>query len=121
MKSGLWKRLPVLLFVAAGIFLWKGGLGLLPTDRTVIFRLPASYADVRQLKLEVWEDGALLKRSELNLPKGLSTEPQMTVPLAKGPHHAVAMWKIEGKPESVKWAKDFDPGSADTVVLVDQR
>jgi len=118
-KSGLWKRLPLLLFVGLGIFLWRGGFGLLPVDRTVVFRLPAPYGQLRELELEIWEGKELLKQSQLLLPNGLTAEPQMTVPLSRGPHRAVARWKVSGQDAPQVWTRDFDPGTAETVVLSD--
>lgn len=117
MKSGLWRRLPVLLVVLLGAFLWRGGFGLLPFERTVVFRLPASYAQVRELELQLWEDGELLKREVRTVANGLTAEPQMKLTLGRGAHRAVVTWKEAGQDKSVLWTKDFDPKDTETIVL----
>ena len=70
------KLLPMALMLGVGLFVWRSGLfGVLPTDRTVVWRLPVSYREVRKLELQVWGGEELLKRAELNFTSGIGGEP----------------------------------------------
>jgi hypothetical protein len=57
------KRLPLLLLVAMGLWLWKGSD---VPDRTLVWRLEGQgWSDIRTLEFQVKaEDGELLKREE---------------------------------------------------------
>lgn len=112
-------RLLVMAAVLGGALLfWRTGLfGLLPTDRTVVWRFPVSYGEVRKLELQVWEDAELLKREEQLFEAGIVGEPSLKVPLAKGPHRAIAMVWLMNAGSPVGFQQDFDPRSDETVVI----
>lgn len=110
------KRLPFFAFLAVGLVLWRGGFGFLATDRTLTWRFPVSYSEVRRLDLQVWEGEALLKRQELVLPNGLSHEPSFRLPMARGTHRAIGQaWLSDGGQPAFQ--QDFDPEQQDDVVV----
>lgn len=113
------KRWPLLVMVGVGVLLWHTGLfGVLPTERTVVWRFPVSYGDVRKIELQVWEGDELLKREEQTLTdRGLVGEPQFKVPLSSGAHSAIATIWLEGATQSQSFRRDFKPGTDETLVL----
>jgi hypothetical protein len=110
------KRLPLLIVLGGAVVLWKtGAFGLLVTERTIVFRFPVPYADVRKVELQVWAEGALVKRQESTHPTGLAFEPSLTVPLARGNHRAIAtVWL---GPTARGFVRDFELSTEDTVVV----
>lgn len=111
------KRLPLLIALGVGVALWKtGGFGFFPTERTLVWRFPVSYGEVRKVELQVWEGQELVKQAESIWGGGLVGEPTLAVPLVKGPHRAVAtVTNLRG--ETVGFQRDFDPGGDETVVI----
>lgn len=114
-----WSRLLVMGAVLGGALLfWRTGLfGVLPTDRTLVWRLPVSYGEVRKLELQVWSEEELLKREEQTYAAGLVGEPALKVPLASGPHRAIAKVWLMGATSPLGFQKDFDPVADETVVI----
>lgn len=113
------KRLiPLAIVLLGGLFLWRtGGLGLFPIDRTVIFRLPVSYGEVRRLELQIWNDAELLKREEFTYAAGIVGEPTIKIPLGSGTHRAIATATLLHETASVGFQRDFDPAGDETVVV----
>ncbi|MFZ5440870.1 MAG: hypothetical protein ACOZQL_12745 [Myxococcota bacterium] len=111
------KRLPLLIALGVGAVLWKtGGFGFFPTERTLVWRFPGSYGEVRRVELQVWEGETLIKRSESTWAAGLVGEPTLSVPLTKGPHRAIAsVTNLRG--ELTGYQREFDPGGDETIVL----
>lgn len=106
------------LMLLVGLFVWRSGLfGVLPTDRTLVWRLPVSYGEVRKLELQVWAGEELLKRSEFTYANGLLAEPSLAVPLAAGPHRAIANVWLKDEPAPRGFQQDFDPGTNETLVI----
>lgn len=91
------QRAPLVLVALVGFFLWKGGLGLLPTERLVIWKLPVRAAALRQADLQLWKGEALLKRVELELPNGLSDDPAWKLLLRPGRYPVKAFLRSEGE------------------------
>jgi len=111
------KRLPFLIMLALGFVLWRGGFGFLATERTLTWRLPVAYGEVRRLELQVWDGETLLGRQELTTPTGLLAEPETRLPLTRGEHRAVASVWLAGTTDPVSFQKTFDPGAEASVVL----
>jgi hypothetical protein len=113
------KRLiPLAIVLLGGLFLWRtGGFGFFPVDRTVIFRLPVSYGEVRRLELQIWDDAELLKREEFTYAAGIVGEPTIKVPLGSGTHRAIATATLLHDTTSVGFQREFDPGGDETVVV----
>lgn len=111
------KRLPLLIALGLGVVLWKtGAFGLMASERTVTFRFPVSYRDVRWLELQVWDGEALLTQQERNV-EGLSFEPELKLSLSRGPHRAIGRLLLAGEPQPQSFAREFDPGLDEHVVV----
>src|SRR5437016_2613563 len=96
MKRQLWKRAPLVIAVVVGAFLWRGGLGLLPTDRTLVFELDGPAADVRDVEVQVWSGDTLLTRNEWAFPNGVDAEISRKLALRAGDYTARAFVKRQG-------------------------
>jgi hypothetical protein len=115
-SPALRRRLPLLVFVAIGVALWRGAFGWLPSERTVVWRLPVAAQAVRQVELQIWEAGVLLKQELRSLPNGLTEELASQVPLARGNKQALAIVTLSPDASQV-YTGDFDPGSEPIVVV----
>lgn len=74
-RSALWKRLPLLVAVALGLWLWKGGGGFVAADHFLVFNMPEDRLELRRFEYQLYEpDGSLLKREEFSLPSGADSE-----------------------------------------------
>lgn len=112
------KLLPLAVLLGGGLLLWRTGLfGVLPTDRTVVWRFPVSYGEVRKVEMQVWDHDELLKVQELHVPAGLVGEPSFKLPLAAGPHRAIASVWLKDQAEPQGFQREFDPGSEETIVV----
>lgn len=111
------RRLIFLAVVAGGLALWKGGFGFLATERTLQVRFPVAYGEVRRFELQVWDGEALLKRLIEEAPAGLHHEPSVRLPLARGPHRAIAMVWLTKEAQARTFQLDFDPRGDDEVAL----
>jgi hypothetical protein len=114
-----WKKIiPMAILLGGGLLIWRTGLfGALPTDRTVVWRFPVSYGEVRKLELQVWDREDLLKREELNFASGIVGEPSFKVPLSSGPHRAIATVWLKDQPQPVAFQREFNPGSDEAIVV----
>ena len=91
------KRLPLLLVLLAGVFLWRGGFGLLPIEREITWRLWGDFASIRRVEVQLYDGEELLKREQLELPNGAGFEPTSRVPLKKGTYRGLVMvWRADG-------------------------
>lgn len=104
MKHGWTRRLGPLLLVGLvvfGAFLWRGGLGLLPVERELLWQVPGDFASVRRLELQLYQGASLLKREELAAPGGLTFAPTTRVVLARGTYQGrILVWRQgSGEPE----------------------
>lgn len=95
--------LAVLLF---GAWLWQGGLGLLPVERELVWKIPGDYGSIRRADLEIIGDGELLKHEELYTPRGLSLDPVQKLPLKAGTYEISArVWRGDAGEPSVHQRK----------------
>ena len=112
------KLLPLAVLLGVGLLLWRTGLfGFLPTDRTVVWRFPVPYGEVRKVEMQLWAGEELLKQQQLILPTGLVGEPSFKFPLASGPHRAIASVWLKDQPEALGFQLEFDPGSEEAIVI----
>ena len=112
------KIIPMALMLGVGLLIWRSGMfGFLPTDRTVVWRFPVPYGDVRKLELQVWDEKDLLKQEEQNFTSGLTGEPSLKVPLGSGLHRAIASVWLKDSTTAIGFLREFDPGSDETIVV----
>lgn len=111
------RRLPLVVALLAGAFVWKGGFGFFATSRAVTFRLAVPYADVRKLELEVWREDVLLRRVEQVFPSGISSELTSDVVMRKGVHRGIAKVWLKGVVEPRVFVKPFDPLAQESLAL----
>lgn len=115
-KTWLRRRIPLLLVLGLGLFVWKNGFGLLATERTLEWRLPVAYADLRHVELQLWRGEVLLKREERVFSEGLSSSLENTVPLTRGLHRAVSVVQLrDGTVKTL--TTTLDPQNHSTVVV----
>lgn len=63
--------MPLLVAVAIGIWLWRGGGGFAAADHQLVFQMPEDRAAMRRFEYQLYApDGELLKREEFELPNG---------------------------------------------------
>ena len=107
------KRLPLVLLAIAGVFLWRGGFGLLPVERTLTWKLWGDFATIRRVELQLYQGDALLKREQLELPGGLTFEPTSKLTLRQGDYRGLLMlWRADaGSPEVREEKIAIDEGS----------
>ena len=66
MKRSFWlKRLPLVFVVVAGVWLYRGGGGLFPTERRLIWQV-SEPESVRALEIQIYDGDELLKREQLS-------------------------------------------------------
>ena len=117
-KTGkaLLKRLPIVVFAVAGLWLWKGGGGVFPTSRELVWQLPGELSSIRAVEIQVWEGGALLKREELSFPAGVSMDVVQRLPLKTGTYQARVFVRREGQAAPEAIARELRLGEEETVV-----
>ena len=111
------KRIPFLIAAAVGFFLWQGGFGFLAIDRTLVWRLPVSHADIRKVDLQVWDGDKLLVREEKFVRDGLQSEPNTSVALRAGRYRSIAsVWTLDASVPRI-FEREFDAENRSTIVL----
>lgn len=112
------KRLPLLVMGVLGVVLWKTGFfGFAPQERTLVWRFPVSYGEVRALELQVWDGEELVKRQETTHAAGLVGEPSFKLPLRNGAYRGTALVTLLHASQPTVFQRDFDTGNEDTVVI----
>lgn len=79
-----------------GMWLWRGGGGLFPTSRQLVWRLPQDSASVRLVEIQLWHGDKLLKREEFRFEHGPESDLVQTLPLAQGRYEAHLRVQREG-------------------------
>jgi hypothetical protein len=93
-KKALIKRAPLLLLLLGVLFVWQGGFGLWPVERTLTWRLWGDYGSIRRVDVQLYDGDVLLTRADLSFPNGVMYEPTMKVALKKGRYPAkVLVWR----------------------------
>lgn len=116
-RSPLLVRLPLIIALVLGAWLWKGGLGLLPSERDLTWKLGGDYASIRRVELQVWDGAEMLTREELAMPKGAMADPSQKLPLRQGEYSAkIFVWR-EGKESPAVRAGAFYVGDDKTVTV----
>ena len=91
MSKALLKRLPLIVAALGALFLWQGGFGLWPVERTITFKLWGDMGSVREIDVQLYDVEELLEREVLSLPSGAMTEPSTKLSLKAGTYSARVM------------------------------
>ena len=111
-----WKRLPFLVVGLLGVWLWQGGGNLVSVERQVVWKVPGSYSSVRRVQAELWSQGELLTRIEIEAPEGLGLDPEKALPLRRGRYQSrLRVWRAGAEPELA--SRDVEVGEASAVVI----
>lgn len=112
-RSGLLKRLPLILSVVLGLWIWRGGLGLVIAERELVFQLPAERADIRRFEFQLYDADVLLKRGDYSFSSmGAPADVRSRVQLKEGTYPArLFVWYAEPVPQGA---------SVDVVVADDE-
>jgi hypothetical protein len=103
--------------VALGAFFWRGGLGLLPVERTLVWKVRGEFGSIRRVELQLYDGEKLLKREELQTPSGLTLEPTQKLLLGRGTYTArVLVWR-EKAAEPEASAVELEVGDAEVVTI----
>ncbi|MBX7116697.1 MAG: hypothetical protein K1X64_20395 [Myxococcaceae bacterium] len=116
-RSPLLVRLPLIVALILGAWLWKGGFGLLPADRELTWKLGGDYASIRRVELQVWDGQEMLTREEFSMPKGAMNDPSQKLSLRKGEYNAkIFVWRDGVEAPAVR-AGAFYVGDEKTVTV----
>ena len=106
------RLVPLLLVLGLGTWLWRGGLGLLPVERSVVFPLPRG--DVSRVDVQLYDGDALLARSEIVQPVA---EPSLKLSLKAGEYRAIEiLYRADGGSEARERKLVADDDSAQLIV-----
>ncbi len=114
-KSALLRRLPLVLVLLAGAWFFKGGGGLFPIERQLVWQIrdPAS---VRQVEIQVWDGEALLGRETVKYPDGSAGELVQKVALRRGEYLARVFIQRVGGDGAEAVQKTLRVGDGETIV-----
>jgi hypothetical protein len=91
------RMLPVVLFALLGAYLWRGGFGLLPVERTITWRLWGDFASIRRVDVQLYQGDELLEHVQLETQRGATFEPTTRLALRKGTYRGLVMiWRDTG-------------------------
>lgn len=94
-KSQLWKRLPFLILVGAGLLFWRAGY--FPRDRTLVWDLPDD-PSLRSVEVQLYQGTELLKREQFFFTRGPRAKVEEHVKLGRGDYQLRFFLAREGKP-----------------------
>jgi hypothetical protein len=118
-ETGRWKllkRLPIVLLAAAGLWLWKGGAGVYPVARDLVWQLPDDRAAIRGVEIQIWDEGTLLKREEFSYPKGAGADIAQKLALRAGVYQARVFIRREGGAAPEALTRELRLGDEETLV-----
>jgi hypothetical protein len=112
----LWKRLPLILFVMVGVWLWRGGAGLFAIERELVWQLPGDLSTIRAVEIQVWDGNDLLKREELSFPAGVKMDVVQKLPLRAGSYQAKVFISRDGSATSEPFHRELRVEESEVVV-----
>jgi hypothetical protein len=119
-RSALLKRVPVVVVAALGIWLWRGGGGRVPTERTVSFRFGAGPTPAR-VDVQLYDaEGHLLAQQE-RAPRAGEALPELSLTVQARPgmlQARVFRWRAgDGAPVPLRM--DVPVTGTEAAVVVD--
>jgi hypothetical protein len=102
-RQALIKRAPLLLLLLGVLFVWQGGFGLWPVERSITWKLWGDYGSIRRVDIQVYEGDAVLSRAQLEYPNGVMMDPSTKVFLKQGQYAAkVFVWRAGAENPEVR-------------------
>lgn len=93
------RRLPLLLAIAVGLWLWRSGE---ESERTLIWRLPGDRATVERVEIQLMDDdGSVLRRETLYYQTGAPPEITQRYRIDEGSYQARLFITRRGEPPQV--------------------
>lgn len=100
------RRLPLLLVLVLGAWLWKGSF--FPQPRQLLWQTGEDRASIRSVEIQLWSaHGELLKREQLFFPYGPGPEIAESATLKEGNYLARVFVRREGRPSASQSAVDL--------------
>lgn len=114
-RHPLMKRLPLLVFAALGLWLWKSPLW--PQARHIVWQPGAGAADIRRVDVQLYSPrGELLKRDVRELPSGAGADVVQDASLREGTYDArFVIDRAHGPQETGR--RELKVAEGDTYVL----
>ncbi len=101
----------------AGLWLWKGGAGLFPVARELVWQLPADRAAIQTVEVQLWDGTLLVKREEVRTPNGAGPDLVERLALRAGTYQARAFVTRQGSAAPQVYASQVRLGDEETVVI----
>ncbi len=112
------KRLPVLLFLGFGIFLWRGGLGILPSERELWWSVRDVPMDVDEVELTLHDDvGELIVLTRQRLASHSGREVRQLAVVKQAVYRGTLRGFDDGKQIFEQHGPVSIPGGTDVVVV----
>src|SRR5512140_969733 len=114
-RHPLMKRLPLLVFAALGIWLWKSPV--FPQPRHIVWQTGAAAADIRRVDVQLYSSqGELLKRDLREFPSGAGADVVQDAALREGTYDArFVVDRSHGQQETGR--RELKVAEGDTYVL----
>jgi hypothetical protein len=117
-RPSLLRRLPILLVLAAGVWLWKGGGGFFPSSREILWELPDDRASIRELDIQIADSkGAVVKRDQFFFHGAPPREVLEKARLTPGDYAARVFIKREGGRPEEQVSTALQVGDGDTIAV----
>ena len=113
-----WKSLPLLLLLGLGFWLlWNKTGRWFPVDRQWVWQPPSESQRVRELEVQIWREGHLLRREVRRYPSGMTSEFLQEMALPEGTYDVQALWLLDGQTQPQSFKKSVSVSSEKNIVV----
>ncbi|MFZ5471789.1 MAG: hypothetical protein ACOZIN_20360 [Myxococcota bacterium] len=85
--------------------------------RELVWQLPGERASIREVEIQIYDEGELLKREVLSYPAGLSFDIVQKMSLRDGQYPARVFVRREGRTENI-YSPTIHVGSEETITVI---
>jgi hypothetical protein len=118
LRRGLLKRLPLLIVLAAGVWLWKGGGGWFPVQREIVWNLGEDSGSIQELDIQLADaTGKLLKRDQRFFHGAHPGQVVESIKLSRGDYPARVFIRRDAGGSEQQLSTTVHVGDDETVVL----